>query len=81
MKNCKENMEEDRAVIESTNINKNQEEHDNEIDKININKNKVEIAINIVKTGYSPFSGLTDQCLSWVDIRWKSALGLFQKIQ
>ena len=38
-------------------------------------------ALDVEWTGYSPFCGFTDHRLSWVDIRWESAFGLFQKIQ
>ena len=38
-------------------------------------------ALDVERAGYGPFVGYTDHRLSWVDIRWESTFGLFQKIQ
>ena len=38
-------------------------------------------ALDVERAGYAPFCGYTDHRLSWVDIRWDSAFGQFQKIQ
>ena len=38
-------------------------------------------SIEVSCAGYGTFVGYFDHCLSWVDINWESALGIFQKIQ
>ena len=38
-------------------------------------------ALEISQGGYSQFMGISDHGLEWVDIKWKSALGIYQLIQ
>ena len=37
------------------------------------------LGLDVIKGGYPLFFGITDHRLSWIDIQWDSALGLFKK--
>ena len=38
-------------------------------------------ALDVERAGYGPFYGFTGHRLPWLDIRWESAIGLYQVIQ
>ena len=38
-------------------------------------------SLEVIRGGYAPFICYTDHMSSWVDIKWESTLGLYQKIQ
>ena len=37
--------------------------------------------LDVERAGYCPFYGFNDHRLSWLNIRWESALGLYQVIE